>query len=71
MKIAILGYGVVGSGAYEVAQAAHNIEVKRVLYKRPIDELGDIVTTEYEDKFMSQGMKIYRCEAQKVINTSK
>ena len=29
------------------------------------------VTTEYEDKFMSQGMKIYRCEAQKVINTSK
>ena len=27
------------------------------------------VTTEYEDKFMSQGMKIYRCEAQKVINT--
>ena len=49
MKIAILGYGVVGSGAYEVAQAAHNIEVKRVLYKRPIDELGDIVTTEYED----------------------
>ena len=49
MKIAILGYGVVGSGAYEVAQAAHNIEVKRVLYKRPIDELGDIVTTEYEE----------------------
>ena len=29
------------------------------------------VTTEYEDKFMSQGMKIYRCEAQKVINPSK
>ena len=28
MKIAILGYGVVGSGAYEVAQAAHNIESK-------------------------------------------
>ena len=23
------------------------------------------VTTEYEDKFMSQGMKIYRCEAKK------
>ena len=39
MKIAILGYGVVGSGAYEVAHAAHNIEAKRVLYKRPIDEL--------------------------------
>ena len=29
------------------------------------------VTTEYEDKFMSQGMKIYRCEAQKVINSLK
>lgn len=26
------------------------------------------VTTEYEDKFMSQGMKIYRCEAKKEIN---
>ena len=26
------------------------------------------VTTEYEDKFMSQGMKIYRCEAKKVVN---
>lgn len=29
------------------------------------------VTTEYEDKFMSQGMKIYRCEAEKVINFTK
>ena len=24
------------------------------------------VTTEYEDKFMSYGMKIYRCEAKKL-----
>ena len=23
------------------------------------------ITTEYEDKFMSQGMQIYRCEAKK------
>ena len=29
------------------------------------------ITTEYEDKFISQGLKIYRCEAQKVINTLK
>ena len=29
------------------------------------------ITTEYEDKFTSQGLKIYRCEAQKVINTLK
>ena len=58
MKIAILGYGVVGSGAYEVAQAAHNIEVKRVLYKRPIDELGDIVTTEYEDIFKDEEIEL-------------
>lgn len=49
MKIAILGYGVVGSGAYEVAQTADNIEVKHVLYKRPIAELGNVVTTDYED----------------------
>ncbi|MEG0855268.1 MAG: tRNA (guanosine(46)-N7)-methyltransferase TrmB [Terrisporobacter sp.] len=29
------------------------------------------VTTEYEDKFISQGLKIYRCEAQKVISNQK
>ncbi len=49
MKIAILGYGVVGSGAYEVAKTADNIEVKRVLHRRAVAELGDIVTTDYDD----------------------
>lgn len=29
------------------------------------------ITTEYEDKFISQGLKIYRCEAQKVVNPLK
>lgn len=28
-------------------------------------DYNENVTTEYEDKFMSQGMKIYRCEAKK------
>ncbi|TQY82768.1 tRNA (guanosine(46)-N7)-methyltransferase TrmB, partial [Clostridioides difficile] len=28
-------------------------------------EYENNVTTEYEDKFMSQGMRIFRCEAKK------
>lgn len=28
----------------------------------------DNVTTEYEDKFITQGLKIFRCEASKIIN---
>ena len=31
MKIAIMGFGTVGSGAYDVAQAADNIEVVKIL----------------------------------------
>ena len=48
MKIAILGYGVVGSGAYEVL-ASHGYPVKRVLDIRPHDELGDVLTANYDD----------------------
>ena len=48
MKIAILGYGVVGSGAYEVLKNS-GYEVKRVLDIRPHDELGDVLTANYDD----------------------
>ena len=48
MKIAILGYGVVGSGAYEVLKS-HGYEVKKILDIRPHDELGDILTSNYDD----------------------
>ena len=48
MKIAILGYGVVGSGAYEVL-TKYGYEVKRVLDIRPHDELGEVLTSNYDD----------------------
>jgi len=33
MKIAILGFGTVGSGVYEIAKTLKNIEVKKFLKK--------------------------------------
>ncbi len=48
MKIAILGFGVVGSGAFEVLEGA-GYEVKRVLDIRPHEELGDKLTSNYDD----------------------
>ncbi len=48
MKIAILGFGVVGSGAFEVL-SSHGYDVKRVLDIRPHSELGDILTSNYDD----------------------
>ena len=48
MKIAILGFGVVGSGAYEILKAS-GYEVSKILDIRPHDELGDVLTTNYDD----------------------
>lgn len=48
MKIAILGFGVVGSGAYEVLENA-GYTVGRVLDIRPHDELGDKLTSNFDD----------------------
>ncbi len=48
MKIAILGYGVVGSGAYEILKR-YGYEVKWVLDIRPHDELGSVLTSNYDD----------------------
>lgn len=47
MSIAILGYGVVGSGAYEVLKNA-GYPVSYVLDIRPHPELGDILTNDIE-----------------------
>ena len=47
MKIAILGYGVVGSGAYEILTKS-GFEVARVLDLRPHNELGDVLTSDYD-----------------------
>ena len=48
MSIAILGYGVVGSGAYEILTKA-GYKVSRVLDVRNYPELGDVLTHDIED----------------------
>ena len=48
MKIAILGFGVVGSGAYEILNH-YGYTVKRVLDIRQHDGLGDVLTSNYDD----------------------
>ena len=48
MKIAILGFGVVGSGAYEILKNS-GYEVGKILDIRQHEELGDIITTNFDD----------------------
>ena len=47
MKIAILGFGTVGSGVYEIAKILKNIEVKKVLEK-DLSKI-DIATDNYDE----------------------
>ena len=52
MKIAILGMGTVGKGAYETAKIAGDIEVVRVLARHSIEgyeELDGIITSDIRD----------------------
>ncbi len=48
MGIAILGFGVVGSGAYEILEES-GYEVKRVLDLRPFENLKGKLTSDYND----------------------
>ena len=57
MEIAILGYGVVGSGAYEILNKS-GYKVKKVLDIRPHDELGDALTANYDDILNDKDIKI-------------
>ncbi len=50
MKIAILGFGIVGSGTYEVlASSSAPVEVKRILDLRDIPAVADKLTTDIND----------------------
>ncbi|MBQ6315696.1 MAG: homoserine dehydrogenase [Mogibacterium sp.] len=52
MKIAIMGFGTVGSGAYDVALAAEGIEVVKILdlaVRKGYEHLADIFTTDIND----------------------
>ena len=48
MKAAILGYGIVGSGAYEILTKS-GYSVAKVLDIRPHAELGDVLTSDIDD----------------------
>ena len=49
MKIAILGFGTVGSGAYEAAKSASGIEVKKILDIRELPGYEDLITSDIND----------------------
>jgi len=49
MKIALLGFGVVGKGAYDIIAKRNDMEVVRVLVRRPIEEVAAISTTDIND----------------------
>lgn len=52
MKIAIMGFGTVGSGAYEAAKAAGGLEVVRILARHGregYEFLDDIITADIDD----------------------
>lgn len=52
MNIGIIGFGTVGSGAYEIAKAATDINVKRILARHGregYENLDDIITHNIED----------------------
>ncbi|MBO5286774.1 MAG: homoserine dehydrogenase [Clostridia bacterium] len=57
MKIAILGFGVVGSGAFEVL-SRYGYEVKRVLDIRSHPELKEKLTSNYDDILNDDEIKI-------------
>lgn len=48
-KIALLGFGVVGKGAYDIIAKRSDMEVVRVLVRRPIEEIAAISTTDIAD----------------------
>lgn len=51
MEIAILGYGTVGRSVYAIAETLPKLHVRRVLHRREIPELGDLLTLHPEDIF--------------------
>ena len=48
-KIALLGFGVVGKGVYDIIAKRGDMEVARVLVRRPIEEIAAISTTNITD----------------------
>ena len=49
MNIALLGFGVVGGGVYELAKDRSDVNVCRVLVRREIPEIAAIATRDFND----------------------
>ena len=49
MNIALLGFGVVGSGVYEWCRDRADLHVTRVLVRSPKPAVADISTTDFND----------------------
>ena len=49
MNIALLGFGVVGSGVYEWCRSREDLHVRRVLVRSEKPQIADIATHDFED----------------------
>ena len=49
MNLALLGFGVVGSGVYEWCRDREDLNVTRVLVRSPKPAVADISTTDFND----------------------
>ena len=49
MNIALLGFGVVGSGVYEWCRGREDLHVRRVLVRSEKPQIADIATHDFED----------------------
>ena len=49
MNLALLGFGVVGSGVYEWCRDREDLHVTRVLVRSPKPAVADISTTDFND----------------------
>ena len=49
MNLALLGFGVVGSGVYEWCCDREDLHVTRVLVRSPKPAVADISTTDFND----------------------
>lgn len=59
MKVAILGFGIVGSGTYEVlAKSGSSAEVKRILDIKKVEEVADKLTTDIDDIINDEEIEI-------------
>ena len=58
MNIALLGFGVVGSGVYEWCRGREDLHVRRVLVRSEKPQIADIATHDFEDILHDESIDI-------------